>query len=135
MRCGRVTTSLTLWYPLIFTTTVVFERFMQYGWRTIGIPRVVFGSTEQYWYIRTHIGGVASALNQAANQLSLLYVYLKKNIIEPVVQSYIDQLMYLLMRPKVTSSTRTRRKWYCRESRKSLNYNGHYNHSGAPKTN
>lgn len=73
----------------------VFERFMQYGYETIGIPRVAFGSTENIGTLGRTSGGVAMVLNQASKSVKFALRVLEENIIEPVVQSYIDyELMY-----------------------------------------
>lgn len=75
----------------------VFERFMQYGYETIGIPRVAFGSTENIGTLGRTSGGVAMVLNQASKSVKFALRVLEENIIEPVVQSYIDyELMYSL---------------------------------------
>lgn len=73
----------------------VFERFMQYGYETIGIPRVAFGSTENIGTLGRTSGGVAMVLNQASKSVKFALRVLEENVIEPVVQSYIDyELMY-----------------------------------------
>lgn len=73
----------------------VFERFMQYGYETIGIPRVAFGSTENIGTLGRTSGGVAMVLNQASKSVKFALRVLEENIIEPVIQSYIDyELMY-----------------------------------------
>lgn len=73
----------------------VFERFMQYGYETIGIPRVAFGSTENIGTLGRTSGGVAMVLNQASKSVKFALRVLEENIIEPVVQSYIDhELMF-----------------------------------------
>lgn len=75
----------------------VFERFMQYGYEMIGIPRVAFGSTENIGTLGRTSGGVAMVLNQASKSVKFALRVLEENIIEPVVQSYIDyELMYSL---------------------------------------
>lgn len=75
----------------------VFERFMQYGYETIGIPRVAFGSTENIGTLGRTSGGVAMVLNQASKSVKFALRVLEENIIEPVVQSYIDhELMFSL---------------------------------------
>lgn len=73
----------------------VFERFMQYGYETIGIPRVAFGSTENIGTLGRTSGGVAMVLNQASKSVKFALRVLEENIIEPVIQSYIDyELMF-----------------------------------------
>lgn len=75
----------------------VFERFMQYGYETIGIPRIAFGSSENIGSLGRTSGGVAMVLNQASKSVKFALRVLEENIIEPVVQSYIDyELMYSL---------------------------------------
>lgn len=75
----------------------VFERFMQYGYEMIGIPRVAFGSTENIGTLGRTSGGVAMVLNQASKSVKFALRVLEENIIEPVVQSYIDhELMFSL---------------------------------------
>lgn len=75
----------------------VFERFLQYGYELIGIPRVAFGSTENIGTVGRTSGGVAMILNQASKSVKFALRVLEENIIEPVVQSYIDyELMFSL---------------------------------------
>lgn len=75
----------------------VFERFLQYGYELIGIPRVAFGSTENIGTVGRTSGGVAMVLNQASKSVKFALRVLEENIIEPVVQSYIDyELMFSL---------------------------------------
>ena len=75
----------------------VFERFMQYGYETIGIPRVAFGSTENIGTLGRTSGGVAMVLNQASKSVKFALRVLEENVIEPVIQSYIDhELMFSL---------------------------------------
>lgn len=75
----------------------VFERFLQYGYEIIGIPRVAFGSTENIGTVGRTSGGVAMVLNQASKSVKFGLRVLEENIIEPVVQSYIDyELMFSL---------------------------------------
>lgn len=75
----------------------VFERFLQYGYEIIGIPRVAFGSTENIGAVGRTSGGVAMVLNQASKSVKFGLRVLEENIIEPVVQSYIDyELMFSL---------------------------------------
>lgn len=79
--------------PLLAT----FERFLQYGYEIIGIPRVAFGSTENIGAVGRTSGGVAMVLNQASKSVKFGLRVLEENIIEPVVQSYIDyELMFSL---------------------------------------
>lgn len=74
-----------------------FERFLQYGYEIIGIPRVAFGSTENIGAVGRTSGGVAMVLNQASKSVKFGLRVLEENIIEPVVQSYIDyELMFSL---------------------------------------
>ena len=63
----------------------VFERFMQYGYETIGIPRVAFGSTENIGTLGRTSGGVAMVLNQASKSVKFALRVLEENVIEPVV--------------------------------------------------
>lgn len=75
----------------------VFERFLQYGYEMIGIPRVAFGSTENMGTVGRTSGGIAMVLNQASKSVKFGLRVLEENIIEPVVQSYIDhELMFSL---------------------------------------
>lgn len=75
--------------------TALFEKFLQYGYELIGIPRVAFGSPEGLGTIGRTSGGVAMVLNQASKSIKFALRVLEESIIEPVVQSFIDhELMY-----------------------------------------
>lgn len=72
-----------------------FERFLQYGYEVIGIPRMAFGSTENIGTLGRTSGGIAMVLNQSSKSIKFAMRVVEENIIEPIVQSFIDhELMF-----------------------------------------
>ena len=71
------------------------DKFMTYAYELVGIPRVAFGSPEGLGTIGRTSGGVAMVLNQSAKSVKYAIHLIEKNIIEPVIQGFVDwELMY-----------------------------------------
>lgn len=73
----------------------VFDKFLSLAYETIGIPRVAFGSTQDVGSAGRTSGGMSMLMNQAAKPIKLAMREVERNVIEPVVQSFVDdELMY-----------------------------------------
>lgn len=73
----------------------VHERFLEYAYEVIGIPRIAFGSPQGLGTIGRTSGGVAMVLNQSAKSIKFALHTIEQNIIEPIVQSFVDwELLY-----------------------------------------
>jgi len=66
------------------------EKFQQQGYELIGIPRVAFGSSENLGTVGRTSGGVAMILNQASKSVKFALRIVEEQIIEPVIQTFID---------------------------------------------
>lgn len=73
----------------------VHERFLEYAYEVIGIPRIAFGGAQGLGTIGRTSGGVAMVLNQSAKAIKFALHTIEQNVIEPVVQSFVDwELLY-----------------------------------------
>lgn len=73
----------------------IFNAHLDLAYELIGIPRVAFGSPEGLGTIGRTSGGVAMILNQASKSIKFALRVLEEEIIEKVVQRFIDyELMY-----------------------------------------
>ena len=66
------------------------EKFQQQAYELIGIPRVAFGSSENLGTVGRTSGGVAMILNQASKSVKFALRIVEEQIIEPVIQTFID---------------------------------------------
>lgn len=66
------------------------EKFQQQAYELIGIPRVAFGSSANLGTVGRTSGGVAMILNQASKSVKFALRIVEEQIIEPVIQTFID---------------------------------------------
>ena len=83
-----------------------FERFQQQGYEIIGIPRVAFGSSQNLGTVGRTSGGVAMVLNQASKSVKFALRIVEENIIEPVIQSFIDYHLMFSNDPAIQGDIR-----------------------------
>lgn len=83
-----------------------FERFQQQGYEIIGIPRVAFGSSQNLGTVGRTSGGVAMVLNQASKSVKFALRIVEENIIEPVIQSFIDYHLMFSSNPAIQGDIR-----------------------------
>lgn len=73
----------------------IFNQFLELSYELIGVPRVAFGSPQGLGTIGRTSGGVAMILNQASKSIKFALRVLEENVIETVIQGFIDhELMY-----------------------------------------
>lgn len=80
--------------------------FQQQAYELIGIPRVAFGSSENLGTVGRTSGGVAMILNQASKSVKFALRIIEEQIIEPVIQSFIDYHLMNSQDPSIKGDIR-----------------------------
>lgn len=84
----------------------VIQFHQQQAYELVGIPRVAFGSSENLGTVGRTSGGVAMVLNQASKSVKYALRMLEQNIIEPVIQSFIDYELFFNSDPTIKGDIR-----------------------------
>jgi len=66
-----------------------FERFINYSYELLGIPRVAFGQTEGMGSVGRTSGGISIVMNQATKAIKNAMTELEAGLIEPIVNRFI----------------------------------------------
>lgn len=82
------------------------QQFQQQAYELIGIPRVAFGSSENLGTVGRTSGGVAMILNQASKSVKFALRIVEEQIIEPVIQSFIDYNLMTSTDPTIKGDIR-----------------------------
>lgn len=82
------------------------QSFQQQAYEIIGIPRVAFGSSDNLGTVGRTSGGVAMILNQASKSVKFALRIVEEQIIEPIVQSFIDYNMLINPDPSIQGDIR-----------------------------
>lgn len=82
------------------------EKFQQQAYELIGIPRVAFGSSENLGTVGRTSGGVAMILNQASKSVKFALRIVEEQIIEPVIQTFIDHHLMVSNDPTLKGDIR-----------------------------
>lgn len=82
------------------------QSFQQQAYEIIGIPRVAFGSSENLGTVGRTSGGVAMILNQASKSVKFALRIIEEQIIEPIIQSFIDYNMLVNTDPSIKGDIR-----------------------------
>lgn len=82
------------------------EKFQQQAYEAIGIPRVAFGSSANLGTVGRTSGGVAMVLNQASKSVKFSLRILEEQIIEPVIQTFIDYHLMMSEDPTIKGDIR-----------------------------
>lgn len=69
--------------------TALFEKFVNYSYELLGIPRVAFGQTDNLGSIGRTSGGVSIVMNQASKAIKNAMTELESGLIEPMVNKFI----------------------------------------------
>lgn len=86
--------------------TALFERFLGYGYETLGVPRMAFGSTADLGQVGRTSGGMSIILNQATKSIKHALRTLETECIEPVVQDFVDYEVRTSSDPSVRGDVR-----------------------------
>lgn len=82
------------------------EKFQYQAYELIGIPRVAFGSSENLGTVGRTSGGVAMILNQASKSVKFALRIVEEQIIEPVIQTFIDYHLMTSQDPTIKGDIR-----------------------------
>ena len=69
------------------------QEFQEYAYVVLGIPRIAFGGPQGLGTVGRTSGGVAALLNQSSNTMYHALESVEQNVIQPLVQSFIDREM------------------------------------------
>lgn len=69
--------------------SALFEKFVNYSYELLGIPRVAFGQTEGIGSVGRTSGGISIVMNQATKAIKNAMTELEAGLIEPVVNRFI----------------------------------------------
>lgn len=69
--------------------SALFEKFVNYSYELLGIPRVAFGQTENIGSVGRTSGGISIVMNQATKAIKNAMTELEAGLIEPVVNKFI----------------------------------------------
>lgn len=82
------------------------EAFQQQAYEAIGIPRVAFGSSQNLGTVGRTSGGVAMILNQASKSVKFALRIVEEQIIEGVIQTFIDHRLMFDNDPSIKGDIR-----------------------------
>lgn len=69
--------------------TAIFDKFNNYAYELVGIPRLAFGSPQGLGTVGRTSGGISILANQSTKAIKQALRKLEKGVIEPVVQDFI----------------------------------------------
>ena len=69
--------------------SALFEKFVNYSYELLGIPRVAFGQSDALGSVGRTSGGISIVMNQATKAIKNAMTELESGLIEPVVNSFI----------------------------------------------
>lgn len=70
--------------------SALFEKFVSYGYELLGIPRMAFGGTADLGSVGRTSGGMSIIMNQATKSIKRALRVLETELVEPVVQDFVD---------------------------------------------
>lgn len=83
-----------------------FEKFLNYGYELIGIPRMAFGSPQGLGTVGRTSGGMSILMNQASKTIKHALRMLEKGVIEPSIQDFIDYELRTSTDPEIRGDIR-----------------------------
>lgn len=86
--------------------TAIFEKFVNYSYELVGIPRLAFGNTQGLGTLGRTSGGMSIVMNQSTKSIKHALRMLEKGVIEPVIQDFIDYELRTSDDPEIRGDVR-----------------------------